>query len=153
MGMNYFRPPNVGGWPAYYQAPNYTKLWINSSYINLRFLISSVLTLTENFKSKVDKTKSWQIDLIAFIQGLSSPADPVQLIDDFALIFCAKGLSIEAKVKLKSILTNGLPDFEWSVQYDEYLKNPSDLAMKKALLFRVGLTLDSLFKLPEFQTI
>lgn len=153
MGMNYFRPPNVGGWPAYYQAPNYTKLWINSSYINLRFLISSVLTLTDNFKSKIDKTKSWQIDLIAFIQGLSSPADPVQLIDDFALIFCAKGLSIEAKAKLKSILTNGLPDFEWSVQYADYLKNPSDLAMKQALLFRVGLTLDSLFKLPEFQTI
>ena len=91
--------------------------------------------------------------MIAFIQGLSSPSDPVLLIDDFALIFCAKGLSIEAKAKLKSILTNGLPDFEWSVQYDEYLKNPSDLAMKQALLFRLGLTLDSLFKLPEFQTI
>ena len=153
MGMNYFRPPNVGGWPAYYQAPNYTRLWINSSYINLRFLISSVLTLTDKFKSKIDKTKSWQIDLIGFIQGFSFPSDPVQLIDDLALVFCPKGLTQEAKGKLKSILTNGLPDFEWSVQYDEYVKNPSDISMKQALMFRIGLTLDSLFKLPEFQTI
>ena len=116
-------------------------------------MISSVLTLTDKFTSKVDKTKSWQIDLIAFIQGLSSPSDPVQLIDDLALVFCPKGLTQDAKTKLRFILTNGLPDFEWTVQYDEYVKNPSDISMKKALMTRVGLTLDSLFKLPEFQTI
>jgi uncharacterized protein (DUF1800 family) len=153
MGMNYFRPPNVGGWPAYYQAPNYSRLWINSSYINLRFLLSSALTLTDQFKSKIDKTKYWQIALIPFIQSLSSPSDPVQLIDDLTLLFCPKGLSIEEKMKLKTILTNGLPDFEWTTQYSQYLTNSSDETMKKALMLRIGLTLDTLFKFPEFQTI
>ncbi len=153
MGMNYFRPPNVGGWPAYYQAPNYSRLWINSSYLNLRFIISSALTLTDQFKSKVDNTKYWQIALIPFIQGLSSPSDPVQVIDDLALLYCPKGLTLEEKTKLKMILTNGLPDFEWTKQYSQYLNNPTDDTMKKALMFRVGLTLDTLFKLPEFQTI
>jgi len=153
MGMSYFRPPNVGGWPAYYQAPNFSRLWINSSYLNLRFLISSALTLTDQFKSKVDKTKSWQIALISFIQGLSEPSDPVKVIDDLALIFCPKGLSSEEKLKLKNILTNGLPDFEWTVQYNDYVAAPTDVTLKKALEFRIGMTLDTLFKLPEFQTI
>ena len=153
MGMNYFRPPNVGGWPAYYQAPNYSRLWINSSYINLRFLISSALTLTNQFKSKVDNTIYWQIALIPFIQGLSSPSDPVQVIDDITLLFCPKGLTIDDKSKLKVILTNSLPDFEWTTQYNQYLSNSNDETMKKALMLRIGLTLDTLFKLPEFQTI
>ncbi len=153
MGMNYFRPPNVGGWPAYYQAPNYTRLWINSSYLNLRFLISSALTLTDQFKSKVDNTKYWQIQLIPFIQSLSLPLDPIQVIEDLTLIFCPKGLSTEEKLKLKTLLTNGLQDFEWTTQYNQYLNNPSDETMKKSLAFRIGLTLDTLFKMPEFQTI
>ena len=153
MGMSYFRPPNVGGWPAYYQAPNYSRLWINSSYLNLRFLISSALTLTDQFKSKVDNTKYWQIALIPFIQGLSSPTDPVQVIEDMGLVFCPKGLTSEEKLKLKTVLTNGLPDFEWTVQYNQYLGNTTDATMKKALELRIGLTLDTLFKLPEFQTI
>lgn len=153
MGMSYFRPPNVGGWPAYYQAPNYSRLWINSSYLNLRFLISSALTLSDQFKSKVDNTKYWKIALIPFIQGLSSPSDPVQVIEDMGLVFCPKGLTSEEKLKLKTVLTNGLPDFEWTVQYNDYLASPTDATMKNALELRIGLTLDTLFKLPEFQTI
>ena len=75
------------------------------------------------------------------------------MIDDITLLFCPKGLTIDDKSKLKVILTNSLPDFEWTTQYNQYLSNSNDETMKKALMLRIGLTLDTLFKLPEFQTI
>jgi uncharacterized protein (DUF1800 family) len=36
LGMNYVMPPSVSGWSAYYQTPEYYRLWINASLINAR---------------------------------------------------------------------------------------------------------------------
>ncbi|MDX1666979.1 MAG: DUF1800 domain-containing protein, partial [Saprospiraceae bacterium] len=36
MQMEYFNPPDVAGWKAYYQEPLYYRIWINASTLNLR---------------------------------------------------------------------------------------------------------------------
>jgi 16S rRNA G966 N2-methylase RsmD len=46
MGQSYIDPPSVAGWTAYYQAPAYSKLWINSTFIKKRFDIVSALVFT-----------------------------------------------------------------------------------------------------------
>jgi len=150
MGMNYLVPPNVGGWFSYYQAPNYTKLWVNASYIKLRMDLSSYLTMYGGFD--VDG-KKLGVNHLAFIDGLSLPSDPNQVIDDMALIFCPKDLSAAKKLELKTILINGLPDFEWTVQYNDYIANPGNTTFSDPIILRVGKTLDQLFKYPEFHTI
>lgn len=150
LGMNYLVPPNVGGWTAYYQAPNFSKLWINSSYIKLRFDFASYITLWGGI---VVDTNAFQINHLGFLDALTTPNDPVQVIDDLELIFCPKGLSVLEKAMLKTILTNGLPDFEWTIQYDDYIAHPGDQTYSDPVKMRLALTLDQLFKLPEFQTI
>ncbi|MFN5418287.1 MAG: DUF1800 family protein [Flavobacteriia bacterium] len=150
LGMYYAQPPNVGGWPAYYQAPNFTKLWINSSYIKLRFDLSSYVTLWGGLD--VDGNRL-PINHLGFLDTLSIPSDAPQVIEDIVTIFCPKGLSTTQKTILKFVLTNGLPDFEWTLQYNEYLANPGDMAFSDPVKQRLALTLDQLFKLPEFQTI
>jgi len=36
MGLNPVDPPNVAGWPAYYQSPEYNELWINADTLPKR---------------------------------------------------------------------------------------------------------------------
>jgi uncharacterized protein (DUF1800 family) len=150
LGMSYFSPPSVGGWTAYYQAPNFTKLWINSSYIKLRFDLASYLVRWGGIN--VDGFR-YPINHFEFLNNLSLPSDAPQVIEDMVTVFCPKGLDATKKTILKAILTNGLPDFEWTVQYNEYLADPDNSAVSDPVKLRIALTLDQLFKYPEFQTI
>ena len=150
LGMGYLQPPNVGGWPSYYQAPNYTKLWVNSSYIKLRFDFASYITIWGGLD--VDGNRL-AINHLGFLDSLSLPSDAPQVIEDIVTVFCPKGLSLVQKATLKAILTNGLPDFEWTLQYNEYLANPGNTTYSDPVRQRIALTLDQLFKMPEFQTI
>lgn len=150
LGMSYFFPPSVGGWTAYYQAPNFSKLWINSSYIKLRFDLASYVTLWGGVNVEGNR---YPIDHFAFLNGLSIPSDAPQIIEDMVTVFCPKGLDATKKNILKTILTNGLPDFEWTLQYNEYLADPENTAISDSIKLRIALTLDQLFKYPEFQTI
>lgn len=152
IGLNYFRPPSVGGWTAYYQAPSYSRLWMNSSYIKLRFDVASFL-LTDSFKSEIDTDAVFTLNVLDYVKGLSNPVSAQQIVDDTALVFCPKGLSDNVKLALKLILTGGQPDFEWTLQYNEYLADSSNVMKKTAIVGRIRLFLDYLFKLPEFQTI
>jgi hypothetical protein len=81
------------------------------------------------------------------------PSDPTQVIEDMVLVFCPKGMQEEKKIALKTILLNGLPDFEWTLQYSEYIADPDNPVVADPVKQRIALTLDSLFKQPEFQTI
>lgn len=150
LGQDYFQPPNVGGWPAYYQAPNFSKMWVNSSYIKVRFDLASYVTIYGGLD--VNGTKL-PIDHLNFLDNLSIPSDPVQVIEDISTVFSPKGLSTAEKTTLKFLLTNGLPDFEWTLQYNEYKNNPGNTTFSDPVKQRIALTLDQLFKLPEFQTI
>lgn len=150
LGMNYLQPPNVGGWNAYYQAPNFTKNWINSSYIKLRFDLASYLSLYGGLD--VDGNRL-PIDLLNLVNNLSNPYDSLQIIEDLVVVFCPKGLSTTQKTALQVLLLNGLPDFEWTIQYGDYVADPTNTVLSEALKQRIGVVLDQIFKLPEFQTI
>ena len=150
LGMDYFRPPSVGGWTSYYQAPSYSRLWANSSYIKLRFDVAAFLTMTPGVEVN---GHFFKINALNLVDGLSDPSNPVHVIDDIAVVFCPKGLSTVQKLMLKQILTNGLPDFEWTVQYNDYVANSGNATFSDPVRLRVELLLFTLFQMPEFQTI
>ena len=150
LGMNYASPPSVGGWTAYYQAPAYSRLWANSSFIKLRFDISDLLSVAGGINVNGN---TWGVNHIDFLDGLSNPSSAVDVIDDMVTVFCPKGLDAFKKLTLKGILTNGLPDFEWTIQYNEYLADPTNPAAVDPVKLRVALTLSQLFKMPEFQAL
>ena len=63
-------------------------------------------------------------------------------------------MAIQAKKdNLLDILTNGLPVFEWTIQYNEYILNPGDPNYADPVRQRVELVLKELFMYPEFQTV
>lgn len=150
MGQAYATPPSVAGWIAYYQAPAFTKLWVNSTHIKTRFDIASYLTF---FTGIPVNGQFLKLNALAFLDGLSIPASAPDVINDMCDVFCPKAISATDKLTLKAILTNGQPDFEWTVQYADYQANPGDTSFSNPVRQRVELVLSRLFKMPQFQTI
>lgn len=150
MGMEYLRTPSVGGWTAYYQTPAFSRLWANSSLLKLRFDLSALMTLTNGI---VVNGNSFKINTLNFLDNLSIPSSAPQVIEDILTVFTCKGVSVIEKAVLKSILTNGQPDFEWTIQYNDYLADPGNTTVSGPVRQRVELVLYRLFQLPESQVM
>ena len=68
-------------------------------------------------------------------------------------VFFPKAISLVQKTTLKFILTNGQPDFEWTLQYNDYQANPGNTTYSNPVKQRVEFVLARIFQMPEFQTI
>lgn len=150
LGQNYASPPSVAGWPAYYQEPSFSRLWINSTTLKNRFSISSWLSIYSGIDVNGDKYK---IDALQFVDNLSTPNNAIAVIDDTCDVFFTKDIGSTLKDILKGILTNGQPDFEWTMQYDDYVANSNDPTFSDPVRARVELVLDQVFRMPQFHVL
>jgi hypothetical protein len=150
MGQAYAAPPSVAGWPAYYQAPGYSQLWVNSTSIKTRFDVATAVTVFTGIPSGTDNLK---INALGFLNALSNPANATQVIDDICDVFCPKPISAAQKLVLKNILTDTQGDTVWQNQYNAYAADPGNTTLSGPIEFRVNLTMNSIFKMPQFQTI
>ena len=150
IGMDYASPPNVGGWPAYYQGPSFSKLWINSTFLKQRFSIGAYLTVASGHTVNGN---TFKINSLGFVDAFPSPADPIALIDNLCEVLFPKPISAGQKLTLKNILTNGLPDFEWTVQYGDYVNNPGNTTYSTPVRQRIEYVLFTVYQMPEFHTI
>lgn len=146
MGQAYAAPPSVAGWTAFYQAPAFYRLWINSSYIKKRFDVANLLT--SNFYNV--NGNIFKIKVVDLLNGLSAPASAPQVIDDLCLVLFPKDIPAADKLVLKNILTGGLPDFEWTLQYNEYLADPTNPVFYNPVEQRMQAVLNVMFKMPQF---
>lgn len=150
LGQDYGNPPSVGGWPAYYQEPSFSKLWINSTYLKTRFGLGYYLTLFSGIDGNGNKFK---INVLNILPMISDATDPVVVIDELCLLFFPKEVSTSEKLTLKTILLNGLPDFEWTLQYNDYINNPGNTTYSDPIRTRLETVLFQIFQMPEFQMI
>lgn len=150
LGQAYAFPPSVAGWPAYYQTPSFSKLWVNATHIKTRFDIGLWMTLGTGIPANGDNFK---IDALHLVDSLSLPADAPTVIQDLADMFCPKGLTSTQQLTLKSMLTGGLPDFEWTIEYNDYQANIGNPMYEDPVRARVELVLSQLFQMPEFHTM
>jgi uncharacterized protein (DUF1800 family) len=149
MGQAYAAPPSVAGWPAYYQEPSFSKLWVNATHMKSRFDLSAWLSIYGGIPVNGN---NWKINALTFLDNLSMPSDPSAVIDDICDVFSPKGIDVIQKLILKGILTNSLPDFEWTLQYSEYIANIGDITFSDPVKLRVELVLARFFQMPEFHT-
>ena len=146
MGQGYLAPPSVAGWTAYYQAPAFYRLWINSTYIKKRFDVVNLLTSNNyNVNGNIFKIK-----VLDFLNGLSMPSSAPQVVDDLCLVLFPKEIPVADKLAIKAVLTGGLPDFEWTLQYNEYLAAPTNPVFYTPVELRMQAVLNIMFKMPQF---
>jgi len=151
MAQNIGDPPNVSGWPAYYQEPDYYELWLNSDILPKRNQYSDTLVLT----GYTYNGHTLKIDWGAFAKTLSNPSDPNQLLLDCINLLFRIPLSDDARTTIKTdILLGGqINDTYWTTAWSDYISNPADTANTTTVLGRLRDLLKYLMDLSEYQLI
>lgn len=148
MQQNIGDPPNVAGWAAYYQEPQFHELWINSDTLPRRNQLTDVMMANGYTRNG----KKINIDTLAFVNALSDPANPNTLIIDSLTIMYAIEVSQQVKDFLKSILLSGqLSDSYWTDAWTTYKANTNIVANRAIVLTRLQAMYKYLMNLPEYQ--
>ena len=112
--LNLGDPPNVAGWPAWYQKPMFHRSWINSDTLPKRNQFTDYLLLVGY---KVG-TYTLLVDPWILTKQLSDPGTPDTLISDATNFLLPMGLSAAQVSGLKEILLpGGIPDYNWNDEY------------------------------------
>lgn len=149
MGQNIGDPPNVSGWPAYYQAPQFHEMWINSDTLPKRSRFTDTLILTGYTRSG----KKIVIDAVAFTKTLSNPSDPNALIDEVLSILYRVPLASATKQILKQqiLLSGQVSDHYWTDEWNKHIANPTDTASYNIVNTRLKSLYQYLMNLSEYQ--
>jgi uncharacterized protein (DUF1800 family) len=118
-------PPDVSGWKAYYQEPQFHEIWINSDTYPKRNQFTDTLVIT-------GFTRSGQkiiIDGVGFARDLPNAADPNALISDSLSILYRIPLSQASMDQIKKdiLLTGQNQDYYWTNAWNAYIANPADM--------------------------
>ncbi len=116
-------PPNVAGWPAYYQAPQFYELWVNTDTLPKRNQFSDLMIgngYSRNGKKIV-------IDAVEFTKTLPNASDPNQLILDVLDIIFQMPLLQASRDQLKKdfLLSGQDQDYYWTNAWQAYLASPT----------------------------
>jgi hypothetical protein len=144
--MSYYFPPSVAGWKAFYQEPAYNQLWVNSVTLVIRQLFTDVMA-TAGFESFDGR---FRVDALAFTAQMDNPLDPNVLIASMADVLFPHKLDQDQIDILKEILIPGLPDCEWTVEYQAYLDNPDDEEIRNGVESRLRLLIRAMLARPEY---
>ena len=146
MEMDPFDLPAVAGWKAYYQEPQYYRTWINANTLQRRALVANLMS-KNGFNVGGFR---FRIDFLEFIARLDNPSDPNVLLAQLVELLLPQSLSESQMVGLKDVLIPGLPDFEWTVEYGDYLGDPDNETKRQAVEDRLKSVFRLLFNLAEF---
>jgi uncharacterized protein (DUF1800 family) len=142
-------PPNVSGWPAYYQAPQFHEIWINSDTLPKRNRFTDTMIVS----GYSHNGKKIIIDVVAFTKALPNPLDPNALIDDALSILYRVPLSTQTKQTLKQqiLLSNQTQDYYWSNAWSAYISDPSNTTNYNIVNTRLKTLYQYLMDLSEYQ--
>lgn len=146
MQMEYFNPPDVAGWKAYYQEPSFYRTWINAATLAPRSRFTETLATT----GYVYNTVRHNVNVLQLVQTVSDPLDPVVLIQEWSEWLYPRPLADNQLTYLKEILLPGLPDYEWTLEYNDYLNNPNDNNLRQAIEAKLRNLLRAMLSMPEY---
>jgi uncharacterized protein (DUF1800 family) len=141
-------PPNVSGWPSYYQEPQFHELWINSDTLPKRNRFTDTLAN----KGHTRNGHTLRIDAVAFARSLDKPEDPNELLSELLGIIYRVPLSEATRKAIKEqlLLSNQTGDYLWSDAWYSYISNP-DQENYLMMNSRLQALLMYLMNLPEYQ--
>lgn len=147
--MEIGNPPDVAGWPAWYLAPNYNKLWVNTATIpNRANTIKAVVYWGTRPLSGYDRI---YYDPFKLAYRAGDPSNIDDLLNTFTKLLFPTPASEEQIQDLKAVLIPGLPDFEWTVEWNRYIQNPSDENQKNAVANSLKNVLAKICSMAEYQ--
>jgi uncharacterized protein (DUF1800 family) len=159
-GINLANVPDVAGYPAYYQYPDYHHHWLNAQTLRVRkahISLQKSSTDSINFsgiitigQKNIINYRPWDKHILfAFVEQLNNQEDVEQFVQQNIDHFLVTDLSDKEKLKLKNILNDiGSPKL-WKDAWTDYKTstNGGYAAVRQKLYFFY----DALFSYAEFQ--
>jgi uncharacterized protein (DUF1800 family) len=149
MQQNIGDPPDVSGWKAYYQAPQFYEVWINSDTLPKRNQFTDTMVqsgYTFNGKKII-------LDGAEFAKSLPNPGEPNKLIDDLLKVMYRIDLSpaSKAQVKMDILLGGQSSDYYWTDAWNQYISNPGNTSNTTTVRNRLRDLLKYFMNLAEYQ--
>ncbi|MCF8464595.1 MAG: DUF1800 domain-containing protein [Flavobacteriales bacterium] len=144
--------PNVAGWQAYYQEPQYYQTWINNLLLPRRHEFAQLMI--EGGTVSIDDENypiTETVDVLEIANSITGASDPNILVNELANRLFNYPITQSQVDALKEVLIPGLPDFEWSVEYGLYLGNPNDQAVANSVANKLRSLLSVMVRMSEFQ--
>lgn len=141
-------PPNVSGWQAYYQSPQFYELWVNSDTLPKRN------SFTDRFISTgyTRNSKKIVIDPLLYTAKFSKPEDPDQLISDVIAHLYTMDVSAQVSTFLKSILlSNQTTNSYWTEAWTNYKLDPTNTGKINIVTTRLKEFYKYIMNLEEYQ--
>lgn len=146
MEMEYLDVPQVSGWKAYFQPPQFYRFWINASTLQIRLGLANLISA-----GPIEiNGYQFSFDPLSFVAQMSNPNDPNVVIEEFSRILHPQPLTDQQRVALKDVLIPGLPDFEWTLEYGQYAANPDNEELAKGVSTKLRQLTRAMISLAEF---
>ena len=149
MNQNICNPPDVSGWPAYYQAPQFHEIWINSDTLPKRNRFSDTMI---TYGHTMDSS-TLVIDTLTFTAQLSNPSDPNALVNDAVSLLYRMPISDATKqmIKQQILLSGQTSDYYWTNAWNAYLSDPANMTNRNVISTRLKSFYQYLMNMAEYQ--
>ena len=141
-GMRIFRPVNVAGYPAYYQAPAWHRNWLDASTIIARYKLPEMLLTGRRLLTWGSLGGNIQMNMVNFVHHsgtISNPADAEAIVDELTSYLFPEPLTPERRdFFLNKILLGNLSLVNWFFEWLTYVNTGDPTSVK--------IQLDELFK-------
>jgi len=145
--MDLNEPPNVAGWAAYYQTPDFYRVWLTTVTLPTRNGYSDGLVAGSR------QGRNGILNTVDFVLTITSAEDPYVMVDEINATFFALPFSEDQRERLvKDILQGGTaPDYEWTTQWQAFVAEPTNQGNRNALKVKLDAFFKYLFRMAEYQ--
>ncbi len=151
-GMPLFYPWDVAGYPGYYQDPDFNRQFFNSATIISRYkLPQMLLTGTFAWGGQAAESIGTKLDIAAWVKDsgtISDPSDSYVVVEELVqYLFPEEPDGDRLNHFLEIVFLDGIPPFDWTIDWNEYVSSGDDMAVKIPLQRLVN----ALLYAPEYQ--
>ena len=142
-------PPNVAGWPSYYQIPMFYETWVNHDTMPRRERLIDQLIVNGYMRNNLKLI----IEPVEFTKQFANRRDPNLLIEEVLDVLYRVPLSATKKANIKTqiLLSGQADDNYWTNAWDIYEQNPGNMAAYTTVFNRLQTLYKYLMNLAEYQ--
>lgn len=145
--MDLSDPASVAGWEAYYQSPDFYRMWLTTATLPLRNGFTDALLVNNNVLGRKPI-----LDTVAFVKQLQGASDSLDMIAQLNEIFFAVPFSEATTMMLaEEVLMNGGRYYEWATLWNAHMADPTKNAAFNAVRTPLDRLFKYLFRMAEFQ--
>lgn len=148
MQQEIFNAPNVAGWVAYYQAPQYHEWWINTDSLQKRVkFVNDLCTDGMTIDEQYDKGF---FDVIEAAKRTSDPSKASVLIGEWCEWCYPVPMPAETRASFMQALLGGLPEYEWTVEWNMFIADETNDTARLPVLTKLRTLLKFMLNMAEY---